>query len=157
VKRLATQSLVLHCQPCDLSVIFVGLAFSTPCDVVRQFPGPALSRSRVATSVMWKNGTGSGTNRPLPIRLGIWGSVVSSPSEVRGIARKIFISRLFPVSKTRRLCCYFAKFFTFSQLEKLSFSFYQRSSIVSYSSAGTARAPMSVPLSVRPSVRLSHS
>ena len=58
------------------------------------------------------------------------------------------------MSKTRRLCCYFAKFITFSQLEKLSFSFYQRSSIASYSSAGTARAPMSVPLSVHPSVTL---
>jgi len=49
-----------------------------------------------------------------------------------------------------------AKFITFSQQEKLSFSFYQRSSIASYSSAATARAPMSVPC-VCPSVRLSHS
>jgi len=47
---------------------------------------------------------------------------------------KILIFRLFPVSKTRRLCCYFAKFITLSQLEKLAFSFYLRSSIASYSS-----------------------
>jgi len=28
--------------------------------------------------------------------------------------RKILISRIFSVSKARRLCCYFAKFNTFS-------------------------------------------
>jgi len=60
VKRLATQSLVLHCQPCDLfhhfcrSCIFHplrrGPSFSRccifqPCELVRHFPGPAFSSS----------------------------------------------------------------------------------------------------------------
>jgi len=71
----------------------------------------------------------------------------------------ILIFRLFPVSKTRRLCCYFAKFITFSQLEKLYFSFYQRSSIANYSSALKRWYSQSTDVRpfVCPSVRLSHS
>jgi len=59
------------------------------------------STHRVATSAMWKNGTGGrsastetpkasrlegkvGGGIPLPIRLGVCGSVISSPSGVRG-------------------------------------------------------------------------
>ena len=62
MKRLATQSLALHCQPCDLfrhfcrSCIFHplrrGPSFSRscifqPCDLVRHFPGPAFSSPEI--------------------------------------------------------------------------------------------------------------
>ena len=60
---------------------------------------------------------------PLPIRLRVWGASLAPPVGSGTKPGRIFISRLFSVSKARCLCCYFAKFITFSTRDALRLHF----------------------------------